>query len=122
MSQPNQLSPRLQQQVVRFQNLKQQYEVVSQQRGYYEAASKETEVALKELESASDDVVVYKKVGGILIRSEKAKLLGNLKEQKESADMQATVYIKKEEQLKKVLDEMSAKLQEELKSAGLGQA
>ncbi len=122
MAQQNQLSPRLQQQVVRFQNLKQQYEVVQQQRVVFERSSKETEAAMKELEGASDDVVVYKNVGGILIRSEKVKLLSSLKEQKESADMQVTVYTKKEEQLKKVLDEMSAKLQEELKSAGLGQA
>jgi len=122
MSQPNQLSPRLQQQVVRFQALKQQYEVVQQQRVVFERSSRETEVAMKELDAAADDVIVYKNVGGILIRSEKAKLLGNLKEQKESADMQVTVYTKKEEQLKKVLDEMSAKLQEEIKSAGIGQA
>ena len=120
MSQPNQLSPRLQQQVVRFQNLKQQYEVVVQQRMVYERTSKDTEAAMKELEVAPDNVVAYKNIGGILIRSEKAKLLSYLKEQKENADMQVTVYTKKEEQLKKVLDEMGSKLQEELKSANLG--
>lgn len=122
MSQPNQLSQRLQQQIARFQSLKQQYQVVTQQRMGYESASKETEAAIKELEAARDDVVAYKNIGGILIRSEKVKLLGNLKEQKESADNNVVIYTKKEEQLKKVLDEMSAKLQEELKSAGLGQA
>ncbi len=122
MAQPNQLSPRLQQQVTRFQNLRQQYEVVQQQRLVFERSFKETEAAMKELESAADDVVVYKSVGGILIRSEKVKLIGTLKEQKETADNQITVYTKKEESLKKTLDEMGAKLQEELKSAGLGQA
>ena len=85
MAQPNQLSPRLQQQVVRFQSLKQQYEVVQQQRVVFERTSSETEAAMNELESAADDVVVYKNVGGILIRSEKVKLLGTLKEQKEAS-------------------------------------
>jgi prefoldin beta subunit len=122
MSQPNQLSPRLQQQIARYQSLKQQYQVVTQQRLGYESASKETDAAIKELEAAPEDVVAYKNIGGILIRSEKVKLISNLKEQKESADNNVVIYTKKEEQLKKVLDEMGAKLQEELKSAGLGQA
>ncbi|HMF34059.1 MAG TPA: prefoldin subunit beta [Candidatus Lokiarchaeia archaeon] len=115
MSQSNSLSPRMQQQVARLQNTKQQLDFLSQQRAALENSARDMEGAIQELEAAEDDVVVYKSIGGILIKSEKAKLLGELKEQKENTDVRVATLSKQEERVKKNFDEMYAKIQDELK-------
>lgn len=115
MSQSNSLSPRLQQQVARYQNVKQQLDFIGSQRVSLESAARDIEGAIQELENATDDVVVYKSIGGILIKAEKGTLLGELKEQKENTDVRVATLTKQEERVKKSLDEMGAKLQDELK-------
>jgi prefoldin beta subunit len=105
----------MQQQVARLQNTKQQLDFLTQQRVALENSARDMEGAVQELEAAEDDVVVYKSIGGILIKSEKAKLLGELKDQKENTDMRVATLGKQEERVKKSFDEMYAKVQEELK-------
>jgi len=105
----------MQQQVARLQNTKQQLDFLSQQRAALENSARDMEGAIQELEAAEDDVVVYKSIGGILIKSEKAKLLGELKEQKENTDVRVATLSKQEERVKKNFDEMYAKIQDELK-------
>jgi prefoldin beta subunit len=112
---PN-LSPQQQQQVMRLQQLSQSIETIIQQRVSMETQAKELEYAVKELEGAGEDAIVYKSAGGIFLKSEQQKLLAESKEKKETLEMRVKSLTNQEERLKKQHEEMRKSIQEMLKA------
>ena len=75
----------------------------------------EIDQALSELEKISDDAVIYKSVGSLLVRSEKEKVTSDLKERRELANMRISVLGRQEERLRSQIKELQAKLQRDLR-------
>ncbi|MBN1323844.1 MAG: prefoldin subunit beta [Methanotrichaceae archaeon] len=111
------LPPQLQNQLAQLQQLQQQGQALISQKSQIEIMVKEIEAALKELETAADDQIIYKSVGDILIKAEKAKVLEDLTEKKDVMDLRLKTMAKQEERIQSRFTQ----LQDQLKQA-LGQA
>jgi len=77
----------------------------------------ESEKALEELKKATDDDVVYKHAGSILVQSNKKDLIAEIEERKELANTRSTVLTKQEARIKENLKEQEAKINEMIKSS-----
>lgn len=74
----------------------------------------EIEQALTELQKMPDDAVIYKQIGTLLVKAEKAKVIADLNERKELLNTRSTVLGKQEERLRGQAKDLQAKLQEDL--------
>ena len=110
------LPPQIQNQLAQLQQLQQQAQAVMTQKAQIEGLIRETDAALKELEKSPDDAVIYKSVGELLFKSEKPKLLEELKEKKDMMDIRLKTMAKQEERIQGRFNQ----LQEQLKIS-LGQ-
>ncbi|MGV8125931.1 MAG: prefoldin subunit beta [Methanothrix sp.] len=110
------LPPQIQNQLAQLQQLQQQAQAVMTQKAQIEGLIRETEAALKELEKSPDDAIIYKSVGELLFKSEKPKLLEELKERKDMMDIRLKTMAKQEERIQGRFNQ----LQEQLKIS-LGQ-
>jgi prefoldin beta subunit len=103
-------SRQMQDEIQRFQTMGQNLEMLAETIVRTDAFIKEKEAAVKDLEDCADDVVVYKQVGGILIKSEKVKVLETLKDDKTTLEMRKKSYERQQDTFKKSFEEMKAKL------------
>ena len=110
-----QIPPWLQEQVGRLQQLQQNLQSIMLQKQHLESEHLETERALELLQKASDDDVVYKTAGSILVKSTKTVLVSELQEKKELANTRITVLTKQETRIKENLKEAETKIREMLK-------
>jgi prefoldin beta subunit len=114
------LPPQVQQQLVQFQQVQQQAQAIASQRVQMELQLKEIVRAASELEKLEGDVPTYKSIGSILIRSEREKLLEELKEKKETLEVRIKGFQRQEEKIQGRLKEMQEKIQQALKAGGGG--
>ena len=75
----------------------------------------EVDQTLNELQKTADEAVIYKSIGSLLVRSEKAKVMTDLAERKELLTTRSTVLSRQEERLRSQVKEVQAKLQEDLR-------
>jgi prefoldin beta subunit len=76
-----------------------------------ESSQRETESAIVELEKIQPEDTVYKTIGGILLKSDRNKLLDEKKSAKISLEMRLKTLKQKEERVKNQLETMSKSLQ-----------
>ena len=108
------IPPKVQNQIAQFQQLTQQIQMVATQRIQLEAQVKELEKTVAELEKVTDDSAVFKNVGSLLIQvKDRAALITELKEQKETAE----VRVKTLERQDKHLRERHQNLQQQITQA-----
>jgi len=119
MSEKVRLSPAVQERLLRLQQLQQTLQSVLTQKQQLELELLEIDQALRELEKTSDDGVIYKSVGSLLIKTEKSKITSELNERKELANMRVSVLSKQEERLRSQIKELNEKLQRDLRSLSL---
>ena len=103
----------------KFQNLTQlgqTLELLTQQKIQIDSSIRETELALEELEKATPETIVYKQIGGIMVRSERDKLLAEKKSDKETLNMRSTTLAQKIERTKSIFESLQADLQAELQN------
>lgn len=112
-----QIPPWLQEQVGRLQQLQQNLQSIMLQKQHLESEHLETERALELLQKASDDDVVYKTAGSILVKSTKTILVSELQEKKELANTRLTVLTKQEARVKENLKEAETKIREMLRGS-----
>ena len=103
----------IQQELMQFQQLQSQYQIIVSQLQSLKIEMSETDAALNEL-SKTENPVVYKSIGSILIKSEKPGLLDDLNKKKESIDIRIKTIEKQEDRVKKKLEEMQKNLQKAL--------
>ncbi|MCD6446411.1 prefoldin subunit beta [Candidatus Bathyarchaeota archaeon] len=108
------LPPQVQERLLRFQQLQQTLQSVLTQKQQVELELTEVEQALTELQKLADDAVIYKSIGSLLVKTEKAKVTADLNERKELLNMRANVLGKQEERIRGQLKELQAKLQQDL--------
>jgi prefoldin beta subunit len=111
-----QMPPWLQEQLMKMQQSQQNLQAMMQQKQQIEMEKIETDKSLEELKKASDDDMVYKHAGSILIKSTKKELIDELEERKELNKTRSTVLEKQENRLKETLKEQEAKITEMMKS------
>ncbi|NOQ44980.1 MAG: prefoldin subunit beta [Nitrosopumilus sp.] len=111
-----QMPPWLQEQLMKMQQSQQNLQAMMQQKQQIEMEKIETDKSLEELKKASDDDMVYKHAGSILIKSTKKELIDELEERKELTKTRSTVLEKQENRLKETLKEQEAKITEMMKS------
>lgn len=108
------LPPQVQERLLRLQQLQQTLQSVLAQKQQVELELTEIEQALSELQKTADDAVIYKAIGTLLVKAEKAKVVADLNERKELLNTRATVLGKQEERLRSQLKDLQAKLQQDL--------
>jgi len=108
------LPPHIQERLLRLQQLQQTLQSVLAQKQQVEMEQTEIEQTLNELQKTSDNTIIYKAVGSIMVKAEKTNLTTELIERKELLNTRAAVLGKQEERLRSQLKEVQAKLQEDL--------
>ena len=112
MSSNQQIPPMVQEQLAKLQQTQQNFQSIIMQKQQVESQKLETGKALEELKKASDDELVFKHAGTIMIKSNKKDLIEELEEQVELAKTKASILVKQEERLKTTLKEQETKIQE----------
>lgn len=115
------LPPQVQERLLRLQQLQQTLQSVLAQKQQVEIELTEIEQALSELQKMTDDAVIYKAIGSLLVKSEKAKITTDLNERKELLNTRATVLGKQEERLRPQIKDLQTKLQQDLSPVSLSQ-
>jgi prefoldin beta subunit len=108
------LPPQVQERLLRLQQLQQTLQSVLAQKQQVELELTEIEQALSELQKTADDAVIYRAIGTLLVKAEKAKIVVDLNERKELLNTRAAVLGKQEERLRSQLKDLQAKLQQDL--------
>ena len=111
-----QMPPWLQEQLMKMQQSQQNLQVIMQQKQQIEMEKIETEKSLEELRKATDEDIVYKHAGSILVKSTKKELIDELEERQELTKTRSTVLEKQENRLKETQKEQEAKITELMKS------
>ena len=117
MSSNQQIPPMVQEQLAKLQQTQQNFQSILMQKQQLESEKLETGKALEELKKASDDELVFKHAGTIMIRSNKKDLIEELEEQVELAKTKASILVKQEERLKITLKEQETKIQEMIQNS-----
>jgi prefoldin beta subunit len=108
------LPPQVQERLLRLQQLQQTLQSVLAQKQQVEIELTEIEQALSELQKMTDDAVIYKAIGSLLVKAEKSKITADLNERKELLNTRATVLGKQEERLRPQIKDLQTKLQQDL--------
>jgi prefoldin beta subunit len=117
MSSNQQIPPMVQEQLAKLQQTQQNFQSILMQKQQLESEKLETGKALEELKKASDDELVFKHAGTIMIKSNKKDLIEELEEQVELAKTKASILVKQEERLKTTLKEQETKIQEMIQNS-----
>ncbi|MEM0466469.1 MAG: prefoldin subunit beta [Candidatus Thermoplasmatota archaeon] len=110
------MSPQLQDQITRLQQLRSQVQLIMQQRQQTELQLKEIDDALKELDQTTEKTPIYKSVGALLIKTKgKDDVKKDLLENKESLELRKTTLEKQEGRSREKLAELQSKVENALK-------
>jgi prefoldin beta subunit len=108
------LPPQVQERLLRLQQLQQTLQSVLAQKQQVELELMEIGQASTEVEKLTDDAVIYKSAGSIMVRAEKAKITAELNERKDLLNTRVTILTKQEERLRSQLKDLQTKLQQDL--------
>ena len=117
MSSNQQIPPMVQEQLAKLQQTQQNFQSILMQKQQVESEKLETGKALEELKKTSDDELVFKHAGTIMIKSNKKDLIEELEEQVELAKTKASILVKQEDRLKTTLKEQETKIQEMIQNS-----
>ena len=110
------LPEKVKEQVMRLQQLQNTLQALVLQRQSAELELRNVEKAIEELEKASDDAVVYKSAGPLLVRRDKESLVKELNERKEILNARLKVLERQEERTRERIRELQSSVQRELSS------
>jgi len=108
------LPPAVQERLLRLQQLQQSLQATITQKQQTELELNETDNALEEVQKITDDTVIYKSIGSLLIKTEKTKITTELTERRELLNTRITVLTKQEERLRTQMKDLQTKLQQDL--------
>jgi len=108
------LPPQVQERLLRLQQLQQTLQTVLTQKQQLELELTETEQALGELEKTDENAIIYKSIGSLLVKAQKATVTTELNERKELLNTRITVLGKQEERIRSQAKDLQTKLQRDL--------
>lgn len=110
------LPPKVQERLLRLQQRQQTLQAVLTQKQQLELELTEVEQAISELEKMTDNTIIYKSIGSLLVKSERPKITSELNERKELLNMRISVLGKQEERLRSQIKDLQTKLQRDLRT------
>jgi len=108
------LPPNVQERLLRLQQLQQTLQSILAQKQQVEMEKNEVEQTLAEMAKTADDAVLYKSIGSLLVKSDKAAISIDLNERKDLLVTRSTVIAKQEERVRSQVKETQTKLQEDI--------
>lgn len=102
--------------LLNLQNVSTSLEYLTQQKVQMETHLRECEIAIEELEKINPDDVVYKSIGGIMVKSEKNKLLDEKKSLKVSLEMRLKTIDQKKSRVEGEVTRIRNSLQADLQN------
>jgi prefoldin beta subunit len=108
------LPPNVQERLLRLQQLQQTLQSILAQKQQVDMEKTEVDQTIAELQKTADDAVVYKAIGSLLVKADKAKVSAELTERKELLETRSTVIARQEERIRSQVKEAQTKLQEDL--------
>lgn len=108
------LPPPVQERLLRLQQLQQTLQSVLTQKQQLELELTETEQALTELAKLDDAAVIYKSIGSLLVKAERAKVTTELTERRDLLGTRVNVLGKQEERVRIQVKDLQARLQKDL--------
>ena len=114
MSNVSQLPPSIQEKLTRLQQLQNTMQQLVLQKQRLDLELKESERALKTLETVSSDTKVYKSAGAILVEKKKDNVVKELTDRKEFLEMRSKVLVRQEGKTRERLTKLQETLQKEL--------
>lgn len=109
------LPPQLQEQLQHLQQLQQTLQLVVSNRQQLELELSEIGRASSELEKMTDDAVIYKSIGTLLVRSNRSKVIEELKERKSLLDTRVEVLARQQSRSEGRIKELQKSIQERIK-------
>ncbi len=116
MSTQKQLPKAVQDDISKLQNLEDRIRTLGQQKFAIDATIQEKKKAIEELSEMEDTAVVYKQVGGILIHSDKSKVLEELNDEISTLEMRRKTIERSESSNTQSYEELRKKLTQQLQS------
>lgn len=114
------LPAKLQNEIRQYQRLQQDLSQVSQQRMQIDLKLRETTHTLDELKTVADDAVIYRPIGGLLVRAQnKKEVVDLLTDDKETLEVRVKALERNENQLKERYTTMTKELSDALQAAGI---
>jgi len=104
----------VQERLLRLQQVQQGLQSVLAQKQQLELELTETEQALSELAKMEEKAIIYKSIGSLLVKAEKANVTTELTERKELLNTRITVLGKQEERLRAQAKDLQSRLQKDL--------
>ncbi|TFG07352.1 MAG: hypothetical protein EU539_05210 [Promethearchaeota archaeon] len=101
---------------INLQNLYTTRDFLNQQKVQIETSLRETELAVEELEKINPDEVVFKSIGGIMVKSEKNKLLDEKKSLKVTLEMRQKTVDQKLERTKNQITTLESSIRTTLQN------
>ena len=95
-------------------NLSRNLEILTQQKLQIENSMSEASLAIEELEKADPESTVYKSIGGIMVKSERNKLLDEKKSLKITLEMRSKTLVQNINRTKNNMETMQKSLQSDL--------
>jgi len=108
------LPPQVQERLLRMQQLQQTLQSVLSQKQQVEMELAEIGQASSEVEKLTEDAVIYKSAGSLMIRAQKTNIASELVERKDLLNTRVTILTKQEERLRGQLKDLQTKLQQDL--------
>jgi len=104
----------VQERLLRLQQVQQTLQSVLTQKQQLEMELTETEQALSELAKMEENAIIYKSIGSLLVKAEKAKVTTELTDRKELINTRIGVMGKQEERLRAQAKDLQSRLQKDL--------
>ncbi|WP_457751261.1 prefoldin subunit beta [Thermococcus sp.] len=109
------IPPQVQSMLAQLESYQGQLQLVIQQKQKVQLELNEAKKALEELEKVEDGTTIYKTVGTLIVRTDKAKALEELKEKVETLEVRLNALERQEKKLNEKLKELTASIQSALR-------
>jgi prefoldin beta subunit len=108
------LPPQIQNQIAQLQQIQQQIQGLSMQKSQIEAMQKESKMALDELARLTEDALVYRNVGELIIKTSKEESISKLKDREETLSLRLQSISRQEERLTSRFKQLQEQIQQAL--------
>ncbi len=114
MSGSTEIPPHVQNLLAQLQQLRAQLEALARQKMQVEAMLRDAENALEELDKVTEDALLYKNVGDLMIKADREEVKAELAEKKETYSLRQKTLERQEERGQSRFQQLQQQLQETL--------
>jgi len=112
------IPPQVQQMLGQLESYQQQLQLVIQQKQKVQVDLNDAKKALEELEKAGENTLMYKTVGTLIVRTDRAEALEELKEKIETLEIRLKALERQEQKINEAVKALTQKIQGSLGVAG----